>query len=161
MIPPASLHLMVIGPISVAVMGYLFAVGDASAVLRSTLVGFPLMFAVMIPLLLVIGAAAVGYGWLAWGIGEGTVLVLSARKHATSGSALVSCRRPSALSRSFAGLARRVEGRDHGGRRAGRSAICGWRLSLRPLGMHRTYLLDSIHLSIRGLREVLRSQAPK
>ncbi len=80
-IPPASLHLMVIGPISVAVMGYLFAVGDASAVLRSTLVGFPLMFAVMIPLLMVIGVPAVGYGWLAWGIGEGTVLVLSARKH--------------------------------------------------------------------------------
>ena len=98
MIPPASLHLMVIGPISVAVMGYLFAVGDASAVLRSTLVGFPLMFAVMIPLLMVIGVPAVGYGWLAWGIGEGTVLVLSARKHIQFESDLVSCDRLSSLS---------------------------------------------------------------
>ena len=98
-IPPASLHLMVIGPISVAVMGYLFAVGDASAVLRSTLVGFPLMFAVMIPLLMVIGVPAVGYGWLAWGIGEGTVLVLSARKQISSSeSDLVSCDRLSSLS---------------------------------------------------------------
>ena len=34
-IPPASLHLMIAGPISVALVGYLWAVGDASSVLRA------------------------------------------------------------------------------------------------------------------------------
>ena len=81
-IPPASLHLMIVGPLSVALIGYLWAVGDASAVLRATLVGFPLMAIVMIPLLMTIGVSAVGFGWLAFGVGEGTVLIRSARKHA-------------------------------------------------------------------------------
>ena len=81
-IPPASLHLMIVGPLSVALIGYLWAVGDASAVLRATLVGFPLMAIVMIPLLMTIGVSAVGFGWLAFGAGEGTVLIRSARKHA-------------------------------------------------------------------------------
>ena len=36
----------------------------------------------MIPLLLVIGVPAVGFGWLASGVGEATVLILYARKHA-------------------------------------------------------------------------------
>ena len=70
------------GPLSVALIGYLWAVGDASAVLRATLVGFPLMAIVMIPLLMTIGVPAVGFGWLAFGVGEGTVLIRSARKHA-------------------------------------------------------------------------------
>jgi hypothetical protein len=81
-IPPASLHLIIVGPLSVALIGYLWAVGDASAVLRATLVGFPFMAIVMIPLLMTIGVSAVGFGWLAFGVGEGTVLVRSARKHA-------------------------------------------------------------------------------
>ena len=81
-IPPASLHLMIVGPLSVALIGYLWAVGDASAVLRATLVGLPLMAIVMIPLLMTIGVSAVGFGWLAFGAGEGTVLIRSARKHA-------------------------------------------------------------------------------
>ena len=81
-IPPACLHLMVMGSISVALLGYLWAIGEAAAVLRATLVGIPLMFAVMIPLLAVIGVPAVGFGWLASGVGEATVLILSARKHA-------------------------------------------------------------------------------
>ena len=73
---------MIVGPLSVALIGYLWAVGDASAVLRATLVGLPLMAIVMIPLLMTIGVSAVGFGWLAFGAGEGTVLIRSARKHA-------------------------------------------------------------------------------
>ena len=38
-IPPAALHLMVMGPLTVAFIGYLWAVGEASAVLRATLAG--------------------------------------------------------------------------------------------------------------------------
>ena len=91
-IPPASLHL-ISGPLSVALIGYLWAVGDASAVLRATLVGFPLMAIVMIPLLMTIGVPAVGFGWLAFGVGEGTVLIRSARKHAEFRVSPVSSRR--------------------------------------------------------------------
>ena len=80
-IPPACLHLMVMGSISVALLGYLWAIGEAGAVLRATLVGIPLMFAVMIPLLFIIGVPAVGFGWLASGVGEATVLILAARKY--------------------------------------------------------------------------------
>ena len=40
------------------------------------------MAIVMIPLLITIGVPAVGFGWLAFGVGEGTVLIRSARKHA-------------------------------------------------------------------------------
>ena len=58
-IPPASLHLMVMGPISVALIGYLWAIGEATAVLRATLAGIPLQAAVMVPLLLLIGVPAV------------------------------------------------------------------------------------------------------
>jgi O-antigen/teichoic acid export membrane protein len=161
-IPPASLHLMVIGPISVAVMGYLFAVGDASAVLRSTLVGFPLMFAVMIPLLPLIGAAAVGYGWIAWGIGEGTVLVLSARKHAEFriGPSLVP---PTICAVGGASLgwlvASKVGTTVMGGLAGALLAVVVYLLSL--LVVHRSYLLDSIRLSVRGAREVLKTSAMK
>ena len=89
-IPPASLHLMIIGPISTALMGYLWAVGDAAAVLRATLVGIPLMYAVMVPLLAVIGVPAVGFGWLGSCVGEVFILISSGRRdpHASnSGSA--------------------------------------------------------------------------
>jgi O-antigen/teichoic acid export membrane protein len=79
--PAACLHLMVAGTLSVGLLGYLWAVGDASAVLKATLVGIPLLAAVMLPLLPVIGPAAVGFGWLAMGAGEATVMVRSARKH--------------------------------------------------------------------------------
>ena len=161
-IPPASLHLMVIGPISVAVMGYLFAVGDASAVLRSTLVGFPLMFAVMIPLLPLIGAAAVGYGWIAWGIGEGTVLVLSARKHAEFriGPGLVPPTICAVAGASLGWLvASKVGTTVMGGLAGALLAVVVYLLSL--LVVHRSYLLDSIHLSLRGAREVLKTSAMK
>ncbi len=161
-IPPASLHLMVIGPISVAVMGYLFAVGDASAVLRSTLVGFPLMFAVMIPLLPLIGAAAVGYGWIAWGIGEGTVLVLSARKHVEFriSPSLVPPTICAVAGASLGWLvATKVGTTVLGGLAGALLAVAVYLLSLWVV--HRSYLLDSIRLSIRGARQVLKTPAIK
>jgi hypothetical protein len=153
---------MVIGPISVAVMGYLFAVGDASAVLRSTLVGFPLMFAVMIPLLPLMGAAAVGYGWIAWGIGEGTVLVLSARKHAEFRirPSLVPPTICAVAGASLGWLAASMVGTTVVGGLAGALlAVAVYLLAL--WAVHRSYLLDSIRLSVRGARQVLKTPAMK
>ena len=153
---------MVIGPISVAVMGYLFAVGDASAVLRSTLVGFPLMFAVMLPLLPLIGAAAVGYGWIAWGIGEGAVLVLSARKRVEFriSPSLVPPTICAVAGASLGWLvATKVGTTVLGGLAGALLAVAVYLLSLWVV--HRSYLLDSMRLSIRGVRQVLKTPATR
>jgi O-antigen/teichoic acid export membrane protein len=160
-IPPASLHLMVIGPISVAVMGYLFAVGDASAVLRSTLIAFPLMFVVMLPLLPEIGAAAVGYGWIAWGIGEGTVLVVSARKHADFriGPSLLPPTLCAVAGASLGWFVADKVGMTVAGGLAG--ALLAFAVYLLSLWVvHRSCLLDAIRLSVRGARHVLKTPAP-
>jgi O-antigen/teichoic acid export membrane protein len=159
-IPPASLHLMVMGPISAALIGYLWAIGDASAVLRAALAGIPLMAIVMLPLLAVIGVPAVGFGWLATGVGEATVLILSARKHvefrikprlvpptifAVLGALLGWIVSVEVGPSFFGGLA--------GGLSAAIVYLCALWL------WHRSYLLDSVQLSIRGLRTALKSPA--
>lgn len=79
-IPPASLHLMIAGPISVALVGYLWAVGDASAVLRSALGGAVLFGIALLLLLPVIGVTAVGVAWLPCGVAESVILIHAARK---------------------------------------------------------------------------------
>ena len=79
-LPPASLHLMIAGPISVALVGYLWAVGDASAVLRATLAGMTVFFIALFLLLPAIGIAAVGIAWLPCGLVESVILIRAARK---------------------------------------------------------------------------------
>ena len=78
-IPPASLNLMVAGSISVALNGYLWAAGDASAVLRATLAGVPCFFVTLFVLLPVIGVAAVGVAWIPAGALESVILIRAAR----------------------------------------------------------------------------------
>lgn len=73
-LPGACLGLMVVGPISVAVSGYLFAVGDAATVLRGALLHTIAQFAVAFPLLPVIGPWALGIGGLASCLVEAAVL---------------------------------------------------------------------------------------
>jgi O-antigen/teichoic acid export membrane protein len=64
-VPPACLALAIAGPLSVATVGYLYAVGDAAAVLRAHVARMITLFAVALPLLPVLGAPATGVGWLA------------------------------------------------------------------------------------------------
>ncbi|AZP21710.1 hypothetical protein EJC51_39900 [Streptomyces aquilus] len=73
-IPGASLALAIGGCVSVATQGYLYAVGDATAVLRATLVQTVLWFAVTLPLLPVIGPVSIGIGWGASAAVEAVVL---------------------------------------------------------------------------------------
>jgi hypothetical protein len=155
--PPASLHLMIMGPISVALIGFLWAVGDASAVLRATLAGIPLMAAVMIPLLPVIGVPAVGFGWLASAIGEATVLILSARKHAQFSikPRIIPPTVLAALAASMGWLVSSEVGTTLVGGLAG--GLCAAVVYLAGLWVwHRSYLLDSVRLSTRGLRQALK-----
>lgn len=155
-IPPASLHLMIFAPISVALIGYLWAVGEASAVLRATLIGTPIMAVVMIPLLAVIGVPAVGFGWLAAGVGEAVVLIVSARRHAEfsirPGLVPPTC---AAVVAAAAGwlLATEVGTTLLGGLVGGLSAAVVYLVALWL--WHRSSLLDSVQLSVRGLRHAL------
>jgi O-antigen/teichoic acid export membrane protein len=73
-LPAACLGLMVVGPISVSVAGYLFAQGDAKTPLRGAIFHTAAQFAVALPLLPAIGGWAIGLGGLAAGLVEATVL---------------------------------------------------------------------------------------
>ena len=155
-IPPASLHLMVIGPLSVALLGYLWAVGEASAVLRATLVGLPLMAAVMLPLLPVIGAPAVGFGWLASAVGEATVLIRSARKHCDFRIA------PGLVTPTVCATVGSTLGwivAEHG-RRAGLAEVCSRSASTRSClpAFHRKQLVDTVYLATRGCTALPRAR---
>jgi hypothetical protein len=156
-IPPACLHLMVMGSISVALLGFLWAVGEAGAVLRSALAGLPLMFAVMIPLLILIGAPAVGFGWIALGLGEGTVMIRAARRHCsfhlTSRLAW-----PTLFAALGAGAGWTVSSQaDHTLLVGALGALLATGIYLGALWLfHRHYLLDFLQLLGRGGRTMLR-----
>jgi O-antigen/teichoic acid export membrane protein len=62
------------------VQSYLFAVGDATAVLRAQLVQVPVWFGVGLALLPVLGVASIGLGWAAGAAAEVVVLVHEARR---------------------------------------------------------------------------------
>jgi O-antigen/teichoic acid export membrane protein len=74
-IPLACLGLGIAGSISVATQGFLYAVGDASAVLRSVVYQTITAFAVTLPLLGSLGVGAFGVGVLASSLVESAVLV--------------------------------------------------------------------------------------
>jgi O-antigen/teichoic acid export membrane protein len=157
-LPPACLQLMVMGPISVALIGYLWALGEASAVLRATLVGIPCMAVVLIPLLILIGAPAVGFGWMAAGAAEAIVMLITARRHAEFKLAgRIVPPTLFAVAGALAGwiVAIQVGATVIGGLAGG---LCAAAVYLSASWLwHRRYLLDSAQLSLRGLREATRS----
>ncbi|MEU6354138.1 oligosaccharide flippase family protein [Streptomyces sp. NPDC047072] len=73
-IPGACLALAIGGCVSVATQGYLYAIGDATAVLRAALVQAGLWFAVALPLLPLIGPVSIGIGWGVSAVAEAVVL---------------------------------------------------------------------------------------
>ena len=152
-IPPASLNLMIAGPISVALVGYLWAVGDASAVLRSSLAGLPPLAIALVTLLPVIGVSAVGVGWVACGAVESVVLIVAARRRVD-----ISVRRnlvPPVLSAVVAAVAGWFVAAALGTTLV--AAICGAGVALllyvAALSLwHRRQLMDTVHLLSRGMR---------
>jgi len=81
-IPWASLGLMIGGPISVAVAGYLYAIGDARTPLRATIAHTAAWLAVALALLRPVGLAAIGLGWLVASLVDAVVLGRSAARAA-------------------------------------------------------------------------------
>ena len=79
-IPPVCVAMVFGVPISVALAGYLWAIGAASIPLRATLVGIPAMALILLPLLPLIGVLAVGLAYLAGGLFESVFFVYGARR---------------------------------------------------------------------------------
>jgi O-antigen/teichoic acid export membrane protein len=73
-VPAACLGLGIGGSVSVATVGYLYAVGDASAVLRAGVLQTIAWFLVTLPLLPVLGVSAVGLGWFVSSVVDAVVL---------------------------------------------------------------------------------------
>ena len=80
-IPWAAAGLMFGGPVSVATAGYLYAKGDSSSVLVSSLLHTVAWFLVAFPLLSLLGVQALGVGWMAASIVETVVLARRTRRH--------------------------------------------------------------------------------
>ena len=74
-----GLGLGIAGSVSVATQGYLYAVGDAAAVLRAVVLQAVVAFAVTLPLLDTIGVAAFGVGVLVSSLVEAVVLLRATR----------------------------------------------------------------------------------
>jgi O-antigen/teichoic acid export membrane protein len=62
--PGVCLGIIIAAPVSVAAQGYLYAVGDASAVLRASTFETIALFAATLPLVLVLGVRGIGLGFL-------------------------------------------------------------------------------------------------
>jgi O-antigen/teichoic acid export membrane protein len=81
-LPWAALGLMISGPVSATAAGYLTALGDLRALLRSTAVSWILLALVTFPLLPRLGITAVGLGAMTSALAEAAVLVRAVRSHA-------------------------------------------------------------------------------
>jgi O-antigen/teichoic acid export membrane protein len=79
-IPPACFAMMFGVPISVALAGYLWAIGLASVPLRAALFGIPALAVIMLPLLPVFGIVAAGLGYIGSAAVESVMFIYAARQ---------------------------------------------------------------------------------
>jgi O-antigen/teichoic acid export membrane protein len=79
-IPPACFAMTFGVPISVALAGYLWAIGSASVPLRATLVGIPATLLVLVALLPFLGVVAVGFAYVMSSLVESVFFVYAARR---------------------------------------------------------------------------------
>ncbi|HEX5194086.1 MAG TPA: oligosaccharide flippase family protein [Solirubrobacteraceae bacterium] len=79
-IPPACFAMMFGVPISVALSGYLWAVGLAEVPLRAALFGIPAVGVIMLPLLPAFGIVAVGLGYIGSAAVESALFIYAARQ---------------------------------------------------------------------------------
>jgi O-antigen/teichoic acid export membrane protein len=79
-IPPACFAMLFGVPISVALSGYLWAIGAASVPLRATAVGIPATLLLLLALIPFLGVAAVGIAYIASSLVESVFFVCAARR---------------------------------------------------------------------------------
>lgn len=79
-IPPACFAMMFGVPISTALSGYLWALGDASVPMRATFWGIPATLLILVALLPLIGIVAAGIAYIASSLVESLFFVYAARR---------------------------------------------------------------------------------
>lgn len=159
-IPPACFAMTFSVPISVALAGYLWAIGSASIPLRATLLGIPAMMLVLLPLLPLIGVVAVGLAYVASALVESVFFVHAARQ-TTDFSIRTRLGIPvllAMLSASCGWLVARWIGQDLAGALSSSTvAVAIFVLGL--IAMRRTDLADARTLIARGLRGAVAAPA--
>lgn len=100
----SGVALAVSAPVTVVAAGYLFAADDPGAVAVAALASTIAWFGVTAPLLPVVGAPAVGIGWIVGGVVDGVLLGRAAARH--SGAAIArSLAAPTAVALAAIGTA--------------------------------------------------------
>lgn len=154
-IPPACFAMTFGVPISVALAGYLWAIGTVSVPLRATVLGIPAVALIMLPLLPVIGVAAAGIGYIGAALAESLVFVHAARRTTTFkiGARLAIPMVLGTVSATCGWLVARSMGPDLASALASSAAALG--LFVGGLAaVHRADLTDAVTLLTRGLRGV-------
>ena len=159
-IPPACFGMTFAVPISVALTGYLWAIGNSSTPMRATAIGVPVTLIVVAALEPVIGLAGVGIAYIANMVVESVIFVIAGRT--TTSFALGGRLAVPVLLAFLAGacglLVEHLVGRNLAGAFA--SASCSLGVFLCGLGLvHRVYLIDAWRLLGRGLRGAAASPA--
>ena len=80
-VPPACLGIMLVGPVAIAGVGYLWAIGDGNVPLRGSIYNTITWFAVSLPLLPSLGVTAIGVGMLAALVVQTATIFRGVRKH--------------------------------------------------------------------------------
>ena len=159
-IPPACFGMTFGVPISVALAGYLWAIGAASVPLRATLAGSLVMAPLLLPLLPVIGVVAVGFAYVAFAAVESVFFVVAARRTTTFtlGVRLAIPVLVATVSGSCGWLVERWIGPDLAGALSSSAVAVGVFVG-GLAALHRADLADAWTLIGRGLRGVVGSPA--
>lgn len=152
-IPPSCFAMMFGVPISVALAGYLWAIGSASVPLRATIVGLPAMAVILLPLLPFIGVAAAGLAYVASAFIESVFFVYGARRTTSFriGRRLATPVGVAVVAAACGWLVARWVGPNLAGALAS-SAVAVTVYLAGLAAVHRADLLDAMTLVARGLR---------
>jgi O-antigen/teichoic acid export membrane protein len=155
-IPPACFAMSFGVPISVALAGYLWAIGAASIPLRATLIGIPTMALVLVALLPVIGVAAAGLAYVMNALVESVLFVYAARRTTTFriGNRLAIPVVMATVSGACGWLVARWIGPDLLGALSSSAVALGVFVG-GLVALHRADLADAWTLVLRGLRGVV------
>ena len=159
-IPPACFAMSFGVPISVALAGYLWAIGAASIPLRATAVGIPATLLLLLALLPFLGVASAGIAYIASSLVESLFFVYAARRTTTFrlGARLAVPVVAATGSAACGWLIERWIGPDLAGALASSAVTLG--LFVGALAaVHRADLVDAWTLIGRGLRGVVAAPA--
>jgi O-antigen/teichoic acid export membrane protein len=152
-IPPACFAMAFGVPISVALAGYLWAIGDASVPLWATAVGIPATLLLLVPLLPLVGIVGVGIAYIASSLVESIFFVVAAGRTTSFriGARLAIPVALGVLAAACGWLVERRIGPSVAGALAS-SAVAAVAFLGGLVAVHRADLFDAGRLVVRGLR---------